>query len=469
MKSGSARTAPSVTGSYPEARDRLLQSFAELPTNSRVRLRKPTSNLFRPRSAATGAELDVSAFAGVLSVDVQSRTADVGGMTTYVDLVDATLPYGLIPKCVPQLKTITLGGAVTGLGIESASFRDGCPHESVIDFDVLTGTGEVVTASAAPDDPARDLFYGFPNSYGSLGYALRLRIELEPIEAFVALRHVRFSNTEDLTAAIESITANRTWDGEAVDFLDGTRFAATEGYLTLGRYTPFPDREPSDYTGQRIYYRSIREQSTDLLTTRDYLWRWDTDWFWCSRAFGAQHPLVRRVWPDRLRRSDVYWKLVAADRRYGVSRRLDSTFGRPEREPVVQDVEVPAAALPEFLDFFDRTVGISPVWLCPLRQRDPAVTWPLYELDPGTTYVNVGFWSSVAVPYGASPEDGRVNRTIESKVTELGGRKSLYSTSFYERAEFAALYGGSTYDRLKQKYDPADRFPGMFEKTVGRS
>ena len=31
----------------------------------------------------------------------------------------------------------------------------------------------------------------------------------------------------------------------------------------------------------------------------DYLWRWDTDWFWCSGAFGVQNPTVRRLWPKR--------------------------------------------------------------------------------------------------------------------------------------------------------------------------
>ena len=54
---------------------------------------------------------------------------------------------------MPQLKTITLGGAVTGLGIESTSFRNGLPHESVLEMDILTGTGEVVTAS--PDAARR--------------------------------------------------------------------------------------------------------------------------------------------------------------------------------------------------------------------------------------------------------------------------------------------------------------------------
>ena len=87
-----------------------------------------------------------------------------------------------MPLVVPQLKTITLGGAVTGLGIESSSFRNGLPHESVLELDVLTGAGELVTASRTEN---ADLFRAFPNSYGSLGYAVRLRIELEPVTPFV--------------------------------------------------------------------------------------------------------------------------------------------------------------------------------------------------------------------------------------------------------------------------------------------
>jgi len=58
----------------------------------------------------------------------------VQGMCTYEHLVDATLPHGFIPYVVPQLRTITLGGAVTGLGIESTSFRSGLPHESVLEW-----------------------------------------------------------------------------------------------------------------------------------------------------------------------------------------------------------------------------------------------------------------------------------------------------------------------------------------------
>ena len=429
-------------------------------TTGQVRLRKPTSNLFRSRAPAAN-ELDLSAFSGVFDVDPATRTATVGGLTTYEDLIAATLPHGLVPLCVPQLRTITLGGAVTGLGIEAASFRNGCPHESVTAMEVLTGTGEVVRAT--PDGEHSDLFFGFPNSYGSLGYALRLEIELEPVRRNVLLRHVRFSSAADVARAIATITEERTFEGVEVDYMDATVFGRDEIYLTLGAYGDAGT--PSDYTGQQIYYRSIQERSTDTLTIHDYLWRWDTDWFWCSAAFGLGHPGVRRVWPDRYKRSDVYWKIIAADRRWQMSQRINSLRGRAPKENVVQDIEVPVGALDEFLDFFHTDVGISPVWLCPLRQRDPDRRWSLYEFDPDTTYVNVGFWSRVDLRAGEDPQAGRVNRAIERKVSELNGRKSLYSTSFYDREEFYAIYGGETYSVLKKSYDPDGRFPDLYDKT----
>jgi FAD/FMN-containing dehydrogenase len=459
-------SSPDYLG-YSTAVDALRDGYAAIPPGSPVRLAKRTSNLFRPRTPTLTPGLDVSAFSGVLDVDEANRTADVLGMTTYEDLVAATLPHGLVPLCVPQLRTITLGGAVTGLGIESASWRNGCPHESVLDLDVLTGDGRVVTASATNEHA--DLYRGFPNSYGSLGYALRLRIELEPVTPFVRLRHVPCGDAAGLAATIAQVVAQGEHEGELVDYVDGTVFSSTESYLTLASYAETSDREPSDYTREQIYYRSIQQRPEDVLTTHDYLWRWDTDWFWCSRAFGAQNPVLRRLWPKDRLRSDVYWKLVALDRRTSFSSRLTAARRQPPREQVVQDIEVPVDALPEFLEFFHREVGIAPVWVCPLRKRDPHASWPLYELDAATTYVNVGFWSTVAVPPGVDPHEGRVNRRIEQVVTDLGGHKSLYSTAFYDRDEFARLYGGMRYERLRGGYDPQGRLPDMWTKTVGRA
>ena len=453
---------PRTRAGYDRQVVALREQYGALPADAPIRLRKRTSNLFRPRSAVPGT-LDASWFDGVLSVDPVARTADVLGLTTYENLVAATLAHGLMPLVVPQLKTITLGGAVTGLGIESSSFRSGCPHESVLELDILTGDGRVVTAAAEGEHQA--LFHGFPNSYGTLGYALRLTIELAPVQPYVHLRHVRFADTTACAKAIGDLCAAGEYGGERVDFLDGTWFSLNECYLTLGSFTDQAPRT-SDYTGQQIYYRSLRQRSEDWLTIHDYLWRWDTDWFWCSRAFGAQHPVARRLWPRRWRRSDVYWRLVALNRRFGISARIDRRRGKPEQEEVVQDVEIPVESMPEFVEFLFARTGIQPIWLCPLRQRDPTATWDLYPLDPAATYVNVGFWSAAALPPGHG--DGWHNRAIEKKVSQLGGRKSLYSTAFYPAEEFWEIYGGGAYEGLKKIYDPSGRLLDLYAKTVQR-
>ncbi|WP_017558514.1 FAD-binding oxidoreductase [Nocardiopsis baichengensis] len=451
---------------------RLRRDFANLPEGAPVRLAKPTSNLFRFRDDGDAPRLDVSAFTSVISVDPVTRTAEVGGMTTYEDLVAATLPHRLMPTVVPQLRTITLGGAVTGLGIESSSFRSGLPHEAVEEIEILTPTGETVVARR--DNEHADLFYGFPNSYGTLGYSLRLRIRLEPVEPFVHLRHLRFGSAKEAMDAMARIAADSEHGGERVDFLDGVAFGPDEVYLTLASFT---DSAPwtSDYTGHDIYYRSIpRYAGTgpgDYMTVEDYIWRWDTDWFWCSRAFGVQNPTVRRLWPRSLKRSDVYRRLVALDRRTDFSRLLNHYRGRPQQEPLIQDIEVGVERGAEFLDFFHDRIGMSPVWICPLRLSEKGTPgegghiWPLYPLKQERLYVNFGFWGMVPMKRGQRRHHH--NLLVEEEVTRLDGHKSLYSDAFYSEEEFWRLYNGDAYDRLKRTYDPQGRLLDLYAKCVG--
>ncbi|WP_370617534.1 FAD-binding protein [Mumia qirimensis] len=463
---------------HDDAVRRLRASYDAIPDGAPVRLAKRTTNLFRPRDATDAPGLDVSGLTGVISVDIDpasgEATADVQGMCTYEDLVAVTLARGYIPYVVPQLRTITLGGAVTGLGIEATSFRNGLPHESVVEMDVFTGAGEVVTCSREVES---DLFLAFPNSYGTLGYSTRIRILLEKAPGWVRLRHLRFDDTVAAATAIARIVADRSDHGTRVDAIDGTAFSPGEIYLTLAEFT---DADPSttgqdvsDYTGQQVYYRSVRERSTDALTMADYLWRWDTDWFWCSGAFGAQNPLIRRVWPRKYRRSDVYQRIVGLDTKYALAHKLDriKRNGVAKRERVIQDIEVPVDRLAEFLTWFDDEVGMRPVWLCPLRLREPdgpgsTTRWPLYPLEPSTTYVNVGFWGTVAVP--ADAPAGMVNRRVEDQVHALGGHKSLYSEAFYDADTFAELYNLPHLAEVKSTYDPKDRLTGLYEKAVKR-
>ncbi|MGQ4719407.1 hypothetical protein ACUN22_37855, partial [Streptomyces anulatus] len=132
-------------------------------------------------------------------------------------------------------------------------------------------------------------------------------------------------------------------------------------------------------------------------------------------------------WPRKYRRSDFYHRIVGWENRWGFAAKIDEMRGELPRERVVQDVEVPLEQLETFMPWFDEHVGMTPVWVCPLRLRGDA--WPLYQLEPNRTYVNVGFWGTVAITPGRA--DGDVNRDIEAVLPTMHGHKSLYSDVYY--------------------------------------
>jgi len=407
-------------------------------------LGKTTSNLFRHRQPAARHRLDVRSFDHVLRIDAGRMTADVEGMITYETLVEETLRYGLLPAVAPQLKTITLGGAVSGLGIESSSFKYGLVHETVEAMEILTGNGDIVACSACRHP---DLFFGFPNSYGTLGYALRLTVRLVPASPYVYLTHTRFLAPDDFFAHLA-----RVCEQASADFVDATIFGKDEMYVTQA---VFSDGAPevSDYTYMDIYYRSIQRKQNDWLTAKGYIWRWDTDWFWCSKHFGVQKPAIR-----------LFARPALNSRTYQRVMRLSQKLlpASPALESVIQDVDVPIARGAEFCEFLLREIGISPVWVCPFKSSDR--TYDLCPLKPNQLYVNFGFWDMVPTTH----ENGHYNRMIERKIAELGGVKGLYSASYYDRGMFWSIYDKVRYDALKKSYDPGGVFPDLYAKCVER-
>jgi len=418
-----------------------------------VRLRKPTSNLFRPREATRRTEIDVTSLNHVIEVDTEACVAEVEGMTTYADLADATLPRGLAPAIVPELKSITIGGATTGVGIESGAFRYGLVHDTVQEIDVLVADGRVLTCSRKQRP---ELFYGFPNSYGSLGYATRVRLRLMPVQPHVRLEHTPFREPEKLFAAIADECVQPT-----CAYLDGVYFAPGEFVLTRAHFIESlpPGAESSDYTWMRQYWRSLRERRQDYLSIHDYLWRWDTDWFWCSRNVGAHLKPVRLLLGRKRLSSITYQKIMRSSRRWPLSL-LQSM--RPRTESVIQDVDIPIASAAAFLEDFEAEIGIRPVWICPFVV--PEGRFSLFQLRTDTPYINFGFWDMVR----SSKPDGHYNARVEELVARHGGKKSLYSRSTYDETTFWQHYDRQAYEALKRECDPDGRFPGLYEKTVQR-
>ncbi len=447
------------TADYERKKRKLVAQMSHARAG-KIGLEKDTSNLFRERDNKTqtaGHRLNVKDFNKVLAVNPQENWLETEGMATYETLVDTCIKHDVMPAVVPQLKSITLGGAVAGIGIESSSFRYGLPHETVQEMEVLLSSGDVINCT--PDNEHSDLFYGLPNSYGTLGYILKLKALTVPVKPFVKITNKPYHKAESFFQAMQE----GCMYGEA-DFVDGVVFDKNELFLTTAQ---FVDAAPalSDYTWMKIYYQSIKERFEDYLTTKDYIWRWDTDWFWCSKNLFVQNPPMRMLLGRRFLNSATYHKVMRWNTRVGLTKTLGRLAGN-HSETVIQDVDIPIQHAPEFLHFLHQEIGIKPIWICPIGHYDQHSHYDLYPLKKDVLYVNFGFWA--AVSSRQKREHGFLNKKIERITEKLDGVKSLYADSYYDRESFWSIYNKSRYDELKNKYDPDNKLKDLYDKCVLR-
>ncbi len=439
--------------------ERLVRRLeAELAGNQQpLRAKKrTTSNLFRydGRGPSAARRVDLRRFNQPLAVDVVERTLDVQGLTTYEDVVHFVLPHGLLPTITPELKHITVGGAIVGIGIESNSHCYGFVHDALLEADVLLAEGRVVRCS--PENEHADLFRGLANSYGTLGYVLRAKLRLRPARPYVVLRTEEFAGTDSFLRAFRTAA-----DDPSNDYVEGLVYAKDRQYLTVGRETVEPATVTSIY-GSTVFYREISRPGEITLTTTDYLFRYDPEWFWALSDQRAMQ-LFRKYAPRRLRHSAFYSRY--AGWRKAVIETLRLRGGGSDRvERLIQDWEVPWRHAPDLLDFVLETVDLNgkPLMVAAVRVPESA---PLYPMKRGELYVNVGSYNFVRTKPGQAPYDA--TRAIDEFCFAHDGIKMLYSTTFLDEDEFRRHYGGDAYLALKEKYDPRRVLPTLFEKAVG--
>ncbi|MCH8049355.1 FAD-binding oxidoreductase [Patescibacteria group bacterium] len=392
-------------------------------------------------------------FNQVIRVDAEHQQAEVEGMTTYYDLVEETIKHGLLPKVTPELRTITVGGAISGVAAESSSFKYGLVHETVREMEVLTGTGEVVLCT--PKNEHDDLFFGLPNSYGTFGYILKARIDLMPAAPYVKLAHHRFKNLTTYFDRLNDLTKQPD-----IDFLDGAIFSDDTMIITVGRFVkdaPYT----SNYRSGGVYYKSMQSRAEDYLTTKDYIWRWDADSFWSTRGTPLQNKLFRKLFGEKLLRSDYLHKIVK------VRNKIRHPYHRwrgIRQEEIIQDVGISIYRCAQFVDWFAKEVGIYPLWICPVTSVRARGSYPLFELTE-EIHCDIGFFSTKRHD-DQTLKNWHYNKLVERQVDEMEGIKCLYSNSFYTKDRFWEIFNGAAYFKIKQKYDPQGTFLNLYQKCV---
>ncbi|MGH7195337.1 MAG: FAD-binding protein [Candidatus Saccharimonadales bacterium] len=418
--------------------------------------KKSISNLFRydGRQFSAGRPVDLRRFNRPLYCDVSAQTLDVQGLATYQKIVDFTLPLGLVPSITPELKAITIGGAVVGIGLESNSFKFGFCHDGLLEAEVLLPDGRVVVARA--DNQYSDLFYGLANSYGTLGYILRAKIKLIAAKKYVALTSKKFDDTKLFLKALKSATEN-----SQNDYIESLVYAKNELYLVTCRQVSRAENLTSIY-GTTIFYKTISQPAKLNLTTKDYLFRYDPEWFWALPETPALQ-IFRRLAPPSLRRSGVYTRYVAISRRRAAKKSPAENPADQPTEQLTQDWQVPWPQAQKLLDFALDNLDLAgrAIMAVPLKTAARAT---LYPLSQNQLYLNLGSYNYVNRQPNQPPHHS--TKIMDDFCFHHAGIKMLYSTTFLDEAEFNKIYNGPKCAALKRKYDPKNLTPSLFEKAV---
>jgi FAD/FMN-containing dehydrogenase len=383
-------------------------------------------------------KIDVSDLTEILSIDPAARTCTAESGVTFVDLVTATLAHDLVPIVVPELETITIGGAVSGCSIESMSFVHGGFHDTCLEYEVITATGEILRCT--PDNEHSLVFQMIHGSFGTLGVLATLTFKLVPAKPFVHLVYERHTTL----AAFQHSIAQHARDRD-IDFMDGIIHSPSLWVLCTGR---FVERAPytTRYDWVKVYYQSTATRSEDYLDTKHYFFRY-------NRGVTNVRP---RSFVGRL----LFGKFLQSSQWLRIAEKVHFLLPK-ERPTVTLDVFVPFSKTPEFMDWWVKTCNFFPLWCVPYRRVHD------YEWLPDTYWRALGddMFLDIAV-YGMRQPPGRnYHREIEVKLRELGGIKTLIAHNYYGEEEFWQIFNKPNYDAAKRVTDPNNLFRDLYTKT----
>ncbi|XEV02886.1 hypothetical protein FSHL1_008173 [Fusarium sambucinum] len=445
---------------------RRIRNFHKL--GQPYRISHGSSNSTRPRHGPHTNIVDIGMLCQVISVDAGKSTCLVEPNVPMDRLVEATIPYGLIPPVVMEFPGITTGGGYSGTSGESSSFRHGFFNETINFVEMILGNGDVVKAS--PEE-REDLFYGAAGAAGTLGVTTLLEVRLVEARKFVKTTYHRVDSIA--TAVSET---QRYCGVSDTDYIDGILFSKDHGVVITGQLTNYKPPESHLVTFSNAadpwFYLHVQEKTKDLPPTSsvteylplgEYLFRYDRAAFWVGRQgytyfkFIPFNRFFRWLLDDYSHTRTLYHALHASH--------ISEQF-------VVQGLALPYDTAGEFINWIDSEFGIWPLWLCPLKETKMPTFHPVTtrmelakvaddKADVSQPMLNIGVW-------GWGPRKGdefkAKSRDLEKKLSNLGGRKWLYAHAYYTEEQFWELYDCSWYRNLRERYY-ATTLPTIYDKV----
>jgi len=386
-------------------------------------------------------KINIKDLTEVIEIDTKNNVCIAESGVSFSKLVKETLKYNLVPMTVSELMGITIGGAVAGCSVESMSYKYGGFYDSCLEFEIVTGEGEIIQCSNEEKEEIFEMIHG---SFGTLGILTLIKFKLIPAKPFIRIDYIKYPNFKELMDAIR-----QHYEKRDIEMMDALVHSPDNCLLCVGT---FVDEAPylNKYLYQ-IYYKSTMKRKEDYLRTPDYFFRYDSDCHWSTRNFGLENKLLRYLLGPIALGST---KVIKWANRWPFK-------PKPGAQPdVIVDVFIPFENIHKFWEWYLEVFNYYPLWIVPYKIENiyPWIEPELVKDIKDPLFIDCAI-------YGFPQKGGRnYYKELEDIVYELKGIKTLITYNYYDEEMFWNSYNKTTYDNVKKITDPKNLFRNLYLK-----
>ncbi|KAG6474896.1 cytokinin dehydrogenase 3-like [Zingiber officinale] len=199
--------------------------------------------------------------------------ADVSGGALWVELLEESLKFGLAPRSWTDYLYLSIGGTLSNGGISGQTFKYGPQISNVLELDVVTGKGDLITCSPTKSS---ELFFAVLGGLGQFGIITRARILLQDAPEKVKWFRA-FYDDFDIFIKDQELLVSMP---DLVDYLEGFVVPNEESLLSSSIAFPAPLHSVPSFHLSNVYYciefavhdfqvePSVVEQTVEKITTQ---------------------------------------------------------------------------------------------------------------------------------------------------------------------------------------------------------
>jgi len=211
---------------------------------------------FGQSQAGAGVVIDMTTLNQIHSVAPDAAVVDAG--VVWRDLLSAAVPAGLTPPVLTDYTRLTVGGTLSVGGVSGRSYVHGAQVDNVLELQVVTGEGELVTCSESEN---RSLFEAALAGLGLCAVIVRATVRLIPARERAQTRRFFYPDATAMLADLRFLIGERRFD-----HIRGMSVATPGGFAFFLEATSFytsPAELPANPT-QGLNFIPGSEQTEDL-------------------------------------------------------------------------------------------------------------------------------------------------------------------------------------------------------------